>query len=172
MHAIQFVSPSAEPTFPTPPPAHPSEAGNDIGGIEYEPTLTDGHAARALKPARRASAPRSSLSTPTATHTRERVQSRTLPEESDANVGVLDALPPPISSTRDLEQGLGSTPRSQDTATLPLFSRRPPTTPVLLPQYRYCYKDGHIKPFRAHHCRACGTVRLIIALTGIILIRI
>ena len=166
MYAIQFVSPSAEPTFPTPPPAHPSEAGNNIGGTEYELTSTDRSTEKALKPARRASTPRSSVSTPTATHKRERVQSHTLPEESDVNAGVLDALPPPISSARDLEQGLGSTSRSQDTATLPLFSRKPPTTPVLLPQYRYCYKDGHIKPFRAHHCRACGTVRPIATLTS------
>jgi len=162
MHAAQFVSQSAEPTFHTPPPTHLSEAGagNDIGGTGYEPTSTDRSAEKA---SRTASAPRSSVSTPTATHKRERLQSSTLPEEPDVNVGVLDALPPPISSARDVEQGLGSTSRSQD---MPLFSRRPPTTPVLLPQYRYCYKDGHIKPFRAHHCRACGTVRLIITLTS------
>jgi len=37
-------------------------------------------------------------------------------------------------------------------------SRRPPTTPTLLPEHRYCSYDGLIKPFRTHHCRACGTV--------------
>jgi palmitoyltransferase len=40
----------------------------------------------------------------------------------------------------------------------PTFSRHPPTKPVLLPENRYCSKDGIIKPPRAHHCRACGTV--------------
>ena len=37
--------------------------------------------------------------------------------------------------------------------------RRPPTTPQLLPEHRYCEKDLFIKPYRTHHCRACGTVR-------------
>ena len=123
----------------------------------------------AQKPPRRSSTLHSSVSKPAATHMPERLKSRTLPQESDANAGVLDALPPPISRARDLEEGLGSTSRSQNTAgdlPPPLFSRRPPTTPVLLPQYRYCYKDGFIKPFRAHHCRACGTVRLITTWTS------
>ncbi|KAF8841075.1 zf-DHHC-domain-containing protein [Paxillus ammoniavirescens] len=63
-------------------------------------------------------------------------------------------------------------PHIQDTAAVPtrtdpgesrvdlpssMFSRRPPTTPVLLPEYRYCSKCKIVKPPRAHHCRACGT---------------
>ena len=39
-----------------------------------------------------------------------------------------------------------------------LLARRPPQHPALLPEYRYCYKDGFVKPMRAHHCRICGTV--------------
>ncbi|KAF8920141.1 DHHC palmitoyltransferase-domain-containing protein [Mucidula mucida] len=35
--------------------------------------------------------------------------------------------------------------------------RRPPITPVLLPEFRYCMKDELVKPYRAHHCRICGT---------------
>ncbi|KAI8990374.1 DHHC palmitoyltransferase-domain-containing protein [Trametes punicea] len=38
-----------------------------------------------------------------------------------------------------------------------MFTRKPPTTPILLPEYRYCHTDGFLKPLRAHHCRACGT---------------
>ncbi|KAI0324507.1 zf-DHHC-domain-containing protein [Cubamyces sp. BRFM 1775] len=38
-----------------------------------------------------------------------------------------------------------------------MFTRKPPTTPIMLPEYRYCHKDGFQKPLRAHHCRACGT---------------
>ncbi|KAI0354250.1 zf-DHHC-domain-containing protein [Trametes cingulata] len=38
-----------------------------------------------------------------------------------------------------------------------MYTRKPPTTPILLPEYRYCHKDGFLKPMRAHHCRACGT---------------
>ncbi|KAF8512824.1 DHHC palmitoyltransferase-domain-containing protein [Gautieria morchelliformis] len=37
------------------------------------------------------------------------------------------------------------------------FSRRPPTHPVLSPEYRYCSRDGFVKPMRTHHCRSCGT---------------
>ncbi|KAG2078412.1 zf-DHHC-domain-containing protein [Suillus decipiens] len=39
----------------------------------------------------------------------------------------------------------------------PVFSRRPPITPVLVPEYRFCSRDRIIKPPRTHHCRACGT---------------
>lgn len=37
------------------------------------------------------------------------------------------------------------------------IARRPPTTHVLEPLHRYCDKDGFLKPYRAHHCRNCGT---------------
>ena len=36
--------------------------------------------------------------------------------------------------------------------------RLPPTTPVLQPLHRYCLTEGFVKPYRAHHCRSCGTV--------------
>ncbi|KAJ3520605.1 hypothetical protein NMY22_g12678 [Coprinellus aureogranulatus] len=35
--------------------------------------------------------------------------------------------------------------------------RSPPSTAVLDPFHRYCEKDGFVKPYRAHHCRSCGT---------------
>ncbi|KAG2079891.1 DHHC palmitoyltransferase-domain-containing protein [Suillus cothurnatus] len=38
-----------------------------------------------------------------------------------------------------------------------MFLRRPSTTPILAPEYRFCTKDKIIKPPRTHHCRACGT---------------
>ncbi|KAG1896241.1 DHHC palmitoyltransferase-domain-containing protein [Suillus fuscotomentosus] len=38
-----------------------------------------------------------------------------------------------------------------------MFARRPSTTPVLTPEYRFCNRDRIIKPPRTHHCRACGT---------------
>ncbi|KAI6019511.1 DHHC palmitoyltransferase-domain-containing protein [Pisolithus microcarpus] len=37
------------------------------------------------------------------------------------------------------------------------ISRRPSATPILLPENRYCSRCKIIKPYRAHHCRACGT---------------
>lgn len=36
--------------------------------------------------------------------------------------------------------------------------RRPPFQPILKEENRYCYRCCHVKPMRAHHCRACGTV--------------
>jgi palmitoyltransferase len=38
--------------------------------------------------------------------------------------------------------------------------RKPSSTPVLEPVFRYCERDALVKPYRAHHCRACGTVSL------------
>ena len=37
-------------------------------------------------------------------------------------------------------------------------TRRPPTIAVLQPVHRYCNTDEILKPYRAHHCRVCGTV--------------
>ncbi|TFK99973.1 DHHC palmitoyltransferase-domain-containing protein [Pterulicium gracile] len=55
-----------------------------------------------------------------------------------------------------------SNPGQQSTAghpqeTMQRSLRRPPSTPVLLPEYRYCQRDNIVKPHRTHHCRACGT---------------
>lgn len=38
-------------------------------------------------------------------------------------------------------------------------ARNPPTTPILLPENRYCGRCKIVKPCRTHHCRSCGTVR-------------
>lgn len=40
----------------------------------------------------------------------------------------------------------------------PTLTRKPPPRAVLLPENRYCSRDEIVKPYRAHHCRACGTV--------------
>lgn len=39
----------------------------------------------------------------------------------------------------------------------PPLERRPPTTPILDPYYRWCRRCERVKPYRAHHCRHCGT---------------
>ncbi|KAF5381486.1 hypothetical protein D9757_008130 [Collybiopsis confluens] len=101
----------------------------------------------------------------------------------DQNAGVLDALPKPpmIASTVAAASVADPSPspsssssaekkkikgkslrqtrlqRDLDRAARSHISRRPPTTPPLAPEYRYCSKDLFIKPYRAHHCRACGT---------------
>lgn len=38
------------------------------------------------------------------------------------------------------------------------MTRKPSNVPVLLPEYRYCRRCRIVRPPRAHHCRACGTV--------------
>jgi palmitoyltransferase len=40
-----------------------------------------------------------------------------------------------------------------------LTARQPPILPILRPEYRYCRRCELVRPPRAHHCRACGTVR-------------
>jgi len=99
---------------------------------------------------------RLSMSIPAATHQSGRHKSRTM---SQGSAGTREPLPPPPSNPRELEDGLGATSRSQNAADShpPWFSRVPSASPVLLPEYRYCFRDELVKPFRAHHCRACGT---------------
>jgi len=60
-------------------------------------------------------------------------------------------------SSRRAEKQKKEAEREKTLDNLNVF-RRPPTTPSLLPAYRYCYSDKLVKPYRAHHCRACGTV--------------
>lgn len=48
----------------------------------------------------------------------------------------------------DLEKGW----RKED------LTRKPSNVAVLLPEYRYCRRCSIVRPPRAHHCRACGTV--------------
>jgi palmitoyltransferase len=96
---------------------------------------------------------------PTAEHT---LPSRT----EDRNVGVLDSLhstaPDNLvnnGSAANPNGGPGpmeSHPENFNGQPL-IFTRRPPTTPVLHPAHRWCSKCEIIKPYRAHHCRACGT---------------
>lgn len=109
-------------------------------------------------------------------------KSKTLASQNSAAPSVprLEQSSQSHASTRGLEEARAAdasvapeSPHIPDTATLPthansyqsgpplpppMFSRRPTTTPVLLPEYRYCSRCQIVKPSRAHHCRACGTV--------------
>lgn len=81
------------------------------------------------------------------------------------NAGVTDAFPrldPEVSLPTNYSFG----PSAKDArayndlqrAASKRVTRRPPTTPVLAPEYRYCSRCLLLKPYRAHHCRVCGTV--------------
>lgn len=76
-------------------------------------------------------------------------------QDSHKAPGDPSALQQPFSNERDPESAIS---RSEDISKSLSFTRTPPMTPILLPEYRYCARDGIIKPYRAHHCRACGTV--------------
>ncbi|KAJ7704067.1 DHHC palmitoyltransferase-domain-containing protein [Mycena rosella] len=47
--------------------------------------------------------------------------------------------------------------RSQSDAPAPPGGRFPPTTAALLPPHRWCSRCVIVKPYRARHCRVCGT---------------
>ncbi|KAF9074361.1 DHHC palmitoyltransferase-domain-containing protein [Rhodocollybia butyracea] len=77
---------------------------------------------------------------------------------------ILDAIPPTTGKGPNYSESSNSRiihdPRTQadlQRAEKMHITRRPPTTPVLSPEYRYCSRDLFVKPYRAHHCRACGT---------------
>jgi hypothetical protein len=83
-----------------------------------------------------------------------------VPQTSDVNAGLLDTLPP-VRAARSLNTTAPPIPEETGSASeSPSLhdSRLPPNVPVLLPAHRYCHRDGIVKPYRAHHCRACGTV--------------
>lgn len=79
-----------------------------------------------------------------------------LPPPDDLQTSPIDALPPVAAgrAAREMRNG------GEEGLPPPFYSRRPPTHSVLLPEFRYCPRDGIVKPMRAHHCRACGTVCL------------
>lgn len=91
------------------------------------------------------------------------------PPGKEQNAGVLDALPalPVLNHTTPGNTRLtkphhekSEAPSHTQGKTRPRVARRPRTTPVLLPEHRYCAKDEIVKPYRTHHCRSCGTVSL------------
>ncbi|KAI0659585.1 zf-DHHC-domain-containing protein [Cubamyces menziesii] len=89
-------------------------------------------------------------------HTQSSMRSHA--ETRDQNVGITDAIPPvaAVRAKATADKGPASRPEQAEQKPM-MFTRKPPTTPILLPEYRYCHKDGFQKPLRAHHCRACGT---------------
>ncbi|KAJ7123716.1 hypothetical protein C8R44DRAFT_980967 [Mycena epipterygia] len=66
---------------------------------------------------------------------------------SQTNGDVATPRPPPCRK---------SSRRSGKEACIPR-GRFPPTTAPLLPLYRWCARCAIVKPYRAHHCRVCGT---------------
>ena len=102
-------------------------------------------------------------------------KSKTVVSAADSSVAKLEQSSHSQASNRDLEAARAtdesvhipdttthaSTYQSGPPVAPPMFSRRPTTTPVLLPEYRYCSRCQIVKPSRTHHCRACGTVSYV-----------
>ncbi|EKM52384.1 uncharacterized protein PHACADRAFT_260719 [Phanerochaete carnosa HHB-10118-sp] len=143
--AGDYVEPSPEP----PPRPVPQwwDSTSDIGAGQYEYTGSN-----------TVGGAQSNGNTTLESHA---VPSDKPSEQRDDNAGDADALPPVQAAHARSEMngdGNGAQQPSGDTSGLPMgLTRRPPMTPVLHPDHRYCFKDGFIKPPRAHHCRACGT---------------
>ncbi|KAJ3557634.1 hypothetical protein NM688_g1366 [Phlebia brevispora] len=85
-------------------------------------------------------------------------------EQKDINAGDVTAIPPVTTARAQAEDNKTDNSvtraRSSDesrTRVPMMYTRAPPTSPILRPEYRYCQRDGFVKPPRAHHCRACGT---------------
>jgi len=109
-------------------------------------------------------------------------------QDRDLHAGILDAIPKPVlpsGPTHPQRSPNSSTTVAPQSPTLKLkkpkaepssskqdgkvserelaldqqgVHRRPPTTAVLQPIHRFCTPDEIVKPYRAHHCRVCGTV--------------
>ena len=79
-----------------------------------------------------------------------------------ASMGHEPTAHPSAPSTYNSSQANGSSSaldqaKPSDAAPWDLPQRRPSPVPVLLPYYRWCTRCEVIKPYRAHHCRHCGT---------------
>ncbi|KIK97329.1 hypothetical protein PAXRUDRAFT_825049 [Paxillus rubicundulus Ve08.2h10] len=163
-------------TQPTMKPGHDGllRDSSDMGGTAYElvsptvdPSQPPAHTAHGPN---QDHDPKSSL----ASKNSKTIVSQASPAASSVSkpeISRIDVRGPDEARVTDVPTALDA-PHVPDTATVPTrtntteshkdlpssrFSRRPPTTPVLLPEYRYCSKCKIVKPPRAHHCRACGT---------------
>ncbi|CAL1698197.1 unnamed protein product [Somion occarium] len=152
--ARDHVDPSPEPVIQNYVPAW-FDSESEIGHGPYVPPTQEQHGNGS------ASQPKSHSAQARVTNGSEKPV-----QQEDTNVGVMGTLPPVQNARVHAEQNGSaySNPTGANTGTGPLpnqqpmmFTRKPPPTPALLPEYRYCYKDGFVKPTRAHHCRACGT---------------
>ncbi|KAH9837742.1 zf-DHHC-domain-containing protein [Rhodofomes roseus] len=76
--------------------------------------------------------------------------------DGDAQAGMTDAIPA-VAQARVAKPDAPAPQQNGSARKGPQNSRRVPETAVLRPENRYCWKEGFVKPLRAHHCAACGT---------------
>lgn len=177
VHLLKYTPKSPEPTFGGPLPPRDSYRSDEIGGTAYEnmsvpathseanplayshsETISNGH-----PPIRQHSLSEKNTVPSSPKQTRSSV-----PQTTDVNAGVLDTLPP-VRAARHLNPEAQAIPNEIGHPTefqSIRDTRMPSNVPILLPEHRYCKRDGIVKPYRAHHCRACGTVRYSTYLCG------
>ena len=153
---FQFVEKSEQPKWDNPTPRWWDPEG-DIGRGAYEHVPKDAHGSTHKD---------GQPSDPPPTHVGEKTTI-----SGPEHAAETDAIPPIAAARVRPEAGESttdhSTARLQESGGTPprlpmMYSRTPPTNPVLRPEYRYCQRDGFVKPLRAHHCRACGTVSTLV----------
>ncbi|KAG0706242.1 DHHC palmitoyltransferase-domain-containing protein [Suillus ampliporus] len=159
-YAADLVEKTERPGYPQ-AHAQQSATSNDTRGMSYEllsPTVDPSHQPSALStspkivtvtlPAVPAAARHDYQSAlHQSTHAPDEVHITNIPIDPEST-----RAPGPATSSSH-----GNSRESSSDMPPPTFSRRPPTTPVLVPELRYCNRDQIIKPPRTHHCRACGT---------------
>ncbi|KAH9922222.1 DHHC palmitoyltransferase-domain-containing protein [Fomitopsis serialis] len=74
----------------------------------------------------------------------------------DLQAGMTDAIPA-VAQARVAKPNAPVPQENGSARKVPQNTRRVPESPVLRPENRYCWKEGFVKPLRAHHCAACGT---------------
>ncbi|KZV83958.1 zf-DHHC-domain-containing protein [Exidia glandulosa HHB12029] len=78
------------------------------------------------------------------------------PWHTDAHATTDSTIAPPPSTLQVHGEPVGANPGKAREILHPELQRQPPAHPVLRTEYRYCYREGIVKPKRTHHCRACG----------------
>ncbi|KIP03033.1 hypothetical protein PHLGIDRAFT_267793 [Phlebiopsis gigantea 11061_1 CR5-6] len=150
-YARDYVERSPPPQVALRPVPRWWDSSSDLEGGQYEYTSNSTHANGGAQT--NGSSTLQSLPVP---HEKPIQQ-----QQQDDNSGVADAIRPvQVARAHAETDDNGALPPSSDDGArgLPMmFTRKLPMTPIMRPEYRYCNKDGFVKPLRAHHCRACGT---------------
>ncbi|EIW76567.1 zf-DHHC-domain-containing protein [Coniophora puteana RWD-64-598 SS2] len=176
-HARDFVPVTQRPGTQPPPPLRSSSISDDIRGTSYEltsPTVDlsrppthdpeqQTHIGTGQPPPDQS--PRLSRRSGNAdSHTLVSAGSMVAKQDQRSSQAISQDSGPPRESSQTHNVASTSTNApvnppnvSEGDLPPPIFSRRPPTTPILNPEYRYCSRDKIMKPYRCHHCRACGT---------------
>ncbi|KAI5831016.1 hypothetical protein K523DRAFT_301437 [Schizophyllum commune Tattone D] len=162
-----------------PPSAEPKEEPTErIGGPSYEQQQQQQQQnGTARLPRLSTTTDPARLSVPASSQT---ARDSTAPHEETKKMSMVSDTTPMPSPTIPLSLPSPTEPSSMASPTLPPASaplpgfprskreakemeralhiaRRPPPIPFLREEQRYCTRCRIVKPYRAHHCRACGT---------------